>query len=1270
MHTRFAVLAVLGVPAALGAQPMRTRLPLTPRVHVDTWTTEQGLPSQAVGNIAQDSTGFVWATLGGFVARIDDGGIKVLDASDGLPATAVRISRVAAGRADTLWLLDEQGALWAQVGTTMTRASNSAASELLADTVRTVSAPSGQRYVARREGSGTLLTDSVGRRIGVWPRVQLPPPSAVDNGATPTRMPVAVDASGWLWVADRDGYRAYLPDLSEPVAFVPATVAPSRVSAIVGRSGCLWLADVAVRRVCTVPFRTIATRVRTGDMFSRGPNGTVVVWDDTGLPIALDPDGNAAPLTPPTDPFRFARGYVTAHGDLWWSISPNADASAERAVPAGYRLLPHRAVRRLTYRPNRAASGSARDTVWYAVGDSLHRVFLPSNGPPQLLESRDAGGLVTDLQVDTAGTVWVTLRNRTLRGELLILRGDTETRVGAADGLPDAAFRVVRPDDADGAWIGTYGAGLVHYRADRMRRVTAADGLGEDVVTALLDDGVGNLWMHGNRAVHRVSWRALDDFVNQRVARVAGVAYGRRDGLRTPETSGHSGVPGAAGHLWFPTIDGAAVLDVATALVIDTAAPRVHIVGVVAEGFGAQPLQADMRLPRGARRISARFAALGVARAHDVRFAYRIDALDRDWIDAADSRQAVYSDLPPGRHQLRVRATTGAGVTSEHDALLAFVVPAYFHETPTFYALVLLATVVVFVAALRARERRLTLQAAALQQAVHDRTTHLQSALQTVETQASRLRLLDETRSRILANVSHEFRTPLSLIIGPVDDLLATPVVSTDATARQRLGVVARNAHRLRELVEQLLDAARLDAGTMPLALEVHDLVPQLRHLTESYASLAERRRIGFVLSCPVGGLRVRCDPDHIEKIVGNLVGNALKFTPEGGAVELRASRVLEHGASTVRIEVQDNGRGIAPKDHEVIFERFRQVDDSMQRAEGGTGIGLALVKELVELHGGTVQVQSALDTGSTFIVQLPAESTGVHAVPWVAPGASAAGTVSDSPEQHDALADSDVPDSERPTLLLVEDNAELREWLRDHLGTRYRVREAANGADALAMARHDPPDIIVSDVMMPIMDGLALCAAVRAEPALDVVPIVLLTARASRDSRVSGLRDGADDYVAKPVDLDELFVRLGNLVSSRRRVKARFAGAPALPAISVPLAQPPRDDEDRRLLEALTVALAEHLDDERFTADALAQALGLSRSAMYRRLQPLLGRSPIDAVWEYRLLQAAQWLTETDITVSEIAYGVGFKTVPHFSARFRERFGDTPSQYRERRVS
>jgi DNA-binding response OmpR family regulator len=412
----------------------------------------------------------------------------------------------------------------------------------------------------------------------------------------------------------------------------------------------------------------------------------------------------------------------------------------------------------------------------------------------------------------------------------------------------------------------------------------------------------------------------------------------------------------------------------------------------------------------------------------------------------------------------------------------------------------------------------------------------------------------------------------------------------------------------------------------------------------------------------PAGGLRVRHDPDQLEKIVGNLSGNALKFTPPGGLVELRAAREGDWAV----IEVEDTGPGIAAEHQERIFERFYQADDSSRRAHEGTGIGLALAKELVELHGGTLAVRSAEGEGSTFTVRLPlatGEAT-VRNQETVAPD----DPVVSAPAMLEAAATAATAGSrdDVTTVLVAEDNEELLEYLAEHLRDQYRVITAANGARALALARERVPDLVVSDVMMPELDGQSLCEAIKADPEIDFIPVILLTAKASRESRLAGLEGGADDYLAKPVDMRELLVRAANLITSRRRLRERFQSERrALPTLPPPPSAAPLDAGSDAFIRKLYAAMAEHVGDEAFSVDSLAAAVDMSRSTLYRRLEALTGKSPMEVLWDYRLQQAAQWLRETDANVSEIAYGVGFKSVPHFCARFRERFGLSPSAYR-----
>ncbi|MGH7693846.1 MAG: ATP-binding protein, partial [Gemmatimonadaceae bacterium] len=645
------------------------------------------------------------------------------------------------------------------------------------------------------------------------------------------------------------------------------------------------------------------------------------------------------------------------HGRSWWS--PYA-AEPERTRGEGggaVRLLPHRGAYSFAAVPT-------DETIWYAAGPNVYRVALSDSATAILRDSVVAVGRVGAMMATRDGSLWAVVKMDDLRFKLIRVRDGRVTTYTEKDGLPKTALRAVLADDDGTVWLGTYGSGLVRFRDGQFRTLTEENGLGDNVVTSLLEDAAGNLWMGGNRSVHRVARRELEAFFAGTLRRVRGATYGRDDGLISPETVGFPGVRDRAGRFWFPTIAGAAVVDPVAALELDRGPPRVHVLELRTTRDTVAGADAGHSLTRGARRLTLSYTATAMRNPKAVRYEYRLDGVDDDWIYAGSSREATYNNVGPGTHTFRVRAINGGGVLSASDATLQFIVPPLFHETAAFYALLLLLAVSLGWMALRFRERGSRLRELALQRAVDERTARLATALQTVAEQADKLRALDEAKSRFFANVSHEFRTPLSLIVGPVEDLRDGRWGELSASVRGRLEGVLANSRRLLKLVEQLLDIARLESGTLQLSAEVRDLVPLLRRMTDSFASLAERRGIAFRLSCPVGGLRVRYDPDHMEKVIGNLVGNALKFTPNGGSVELRA-RTETNGDGTVVIEVQDTGPGIAPEFHARVFERFFQVDDSSRRAHEGTGIGLALVRELVVLHGGSVSLESALGQGS-----------------------------------------------------------------------------------------------------------------------------------------------------------------------------------------------------------------------------------------------------------------------------------------------------------------
>ncbi len=1175
---------------------------------VESYTVFDGLPSQAITDIAETPDGYLWIAAGGILARFDGYQFRTYTQAN-TPSLARRVQYLHAGVGDTLWILDEGNAVFAHVR----------------GKVVPIIPPSGE----------------------IVPRVPAGRP------ASPS--PTVIDRDGRRWVISAASYDVFERGQTTPLARIPSPDPGTTGLLLEGASGCMWVTETVLLKVCRVPFSTVSLSVTPRQFITRGPDGGGITWDSDSQVVTVSATGATRHLTRTTADLRVARVHVDARNSVWWSVST--------AMPENtpLRLLPRSGA--YVFAEDRRRDGA----LWYATAHHvLYRVSIPKSGRSEVLDSVVIHGEVTSMTVGGDGTLWATLKRPDLRSEVLRVADGRPTTISSGEGFPTAALRAIKADDDGTVWLGTYGGGLVRYRNGRFGTVTEALGLGENVVTSLLEDDVGNLWMGGNRSVHRVAKRDVTDLLDGAAARVRGVAYGRADGLVSPETTGYPGFRDDVGRLWFPTIAGAAVVDPALALALDSTPPRVHVEGLQTARDTIEGGMGIARLTRGQRRLTIAYTGIAMRNSPAVQYEYRIDGVDEGWISAGTARTATYNNVKPGTHTFRVRAINGGGVASVADATLTFTVPPTFYEHPAFFAMLLVATATLAWAGVNYRERQSRRRMAWLEHAVDERTATLASALGTVEAQAEQLRTLDLAKSRFFANVSHEFRTPLSLIIGPVEDLRNGRSGDLSPSVRHRLDGVQSNANRLLQLVDQILDVARLESGTLHLSAEIRDLLPLLRRMADSFASLAERRGIRFRLSCPVGGLRVRYDPDQMEKVVSNLVGNALKFTPVGGEVELRAtSEPDDNGGGVVVIDVEDNGLGIAEAFHARVFERFFQVDDSSRRAHEGTGIGLALVRELVELHAGTVSLRSAPGEGSTFTVRLPlateaAISTGEH--PVQAPD-----------RRHIDECPSATIDATRvsaasgaTTVLVVEDNTELLEFLRDHLAERFRVLVAENGLRGLEMARAHMPDLIVSDVMMPGMDGQALCEAVKQDSEIDFIPVILLTAKASRDSRLAGLAGGADDYLTKPVDLPELLIRADNLIASRRRVRERWRAAhQPLPSINVPMKAAPRDASARALVETFARVLADHLTDEEFTVEAMATAMAMGRSTMYRRLEPLLGMSPMDALWEYRLAQAAQWLAETSITVSEVAYGVGFKSVPHFCGKFRERYGETPSGYR-----
>jgi len=403
--------------------------------------------------------------------------------------------------------------------------------------------------------------------------------------------------------------------------------------------------------------------------------------------------------------------------------------------------------------------------------------------------------------------------------------------------------------------------------------------------------------------------------------------------------------------------------------------------------------------------------------------------------------------------------------------------------------------------------------------------------------------------------------------------------------------------------------------------------------------------------------LLVRGDATHLRRVVSNLLANAFKFTENGGTVELSASRAP--GDGEVVIDVHDSGIGIAPEDLDRIFDRFYQAHAGQQSIQPGTGIGLSLARELVELHGGRIEVESEKGRGSRFRVALPLSKHAGRLVhePEMRPESAWAGDASARPGPR---GESPGDAEDRPLVLLVEDHAEVRALVRKHLATRYRVAEAQDGEAALESARREPPDLVLSDVMMPRLDGFGLLRALREDPELDFVPVILLTARDAVEDRIEAFGIGADGYLAKPFHAAELVAQVDAVIRARLRLRDRYRPIPAEGRSAL------RSADEAYLLSVARI-IDDHLSDESFSVGRLAHLIGQGRSQMFERIRATSGVSPAEFIKRRRLERAAEMLVSRAGSVGEIAYAVGFKSVSHFSRVFREVYGATPSEWGRR---
>lgn len=1075
-----------------------------------------------------------------------------------------------------------------------------------------------------------------------------------------------IDVAGAIWHVSgsrlyRDGELAY-DATGQPDAFGGEAI--TQIAA--DREGSVWVgtATAGLHRVKPALFRTLSEPegLAHRNTYAVYEDGARRVWiagleggisrvDTTGRITRYDPRDGYPPSATSFFSDRADRLWVGTGTGLLTCSLPALRCARESAVPEGVSALFGDSLGRLWV-------GSSRGAATLDNGRWRRHPDLPVRTPIRAFaQSPD-------------GAIWMGSA-----GEGLVRYDGSYTRVTEADGLPSDLIRALHVDADGWLWVGTEGRGLA--RLDprawsaaaggaqrRIVRIGAAHGLFDEAIHQILEDG-GRLWMNTNRGVFWVSRADLIAFADGRATQVHSTSYNERDGIRNREGNGGNqpaGIKARDGRLWFPTQDGVVIVD-PTRITANRVPPPVVIERVVAGDSAYVPAGAGLRLGTTQRDLQIDFTALSFLEPGNVRFRYQLTPYDADWIEADNRRTAFYTRVPPGRYTFRVIASNNDGVWNEAGATLDLSLAFRPWETTAFRMLVFFTLGAALAMLVRWRGHRLRMRALALERVVDERTQELQTrerqlATQNeqLEQQALQLQELDRAKSNFFTNVSHELRTPLTLTIGPLEDLQAV-LPGDRAGARRSLDMALRNARRLLRLVNQILDVAKLDAAQMKLRPQPLDLVPFIRGITAAFDAVAGARGITLTVDSPTS-IPGAFDPDAIEKIVTNLLSNAVKFSTDGGCVGV----TLRPQGQQVTLTVSDTGPGIPASHLPHVFDRFYQVDETNTRAQPGTGIGLSLVKELVKLHGGTIDVTSGAASGAVFTVTLPrqmARAAGANtADDEVARGGGADVDADAGMSSDDADAATDAP-----CLLIVDDSSDMRAYIRDHFADRFRVLEAATGEAALEVVRDTLPDVIVSDVMMPGVDGHELVRRLRANAETDFIPIILLTAQAATEHRIAGLQGGADDFVTKPFDMRELAARVDNVIATRRLLRERSAHA----GVTLPADPPEANPDDRAFLDRVRAAIEQHLGDEEFGVTELARAVFQDRSHLYRRLRELTGETPSELLRRVRLERAAQLLSGGSGTVADVAYATGFRSVSYFTRAFHQHFGTTPAAWRDR---
>lgn len=804
---------------------------------------------------------------------------------------------------------------------------------------------------------------------------------------------------------------------------------------------------------------------------------------------------------------------------------------------------------------------------------------------------------------------------------------------------PDERVYAVTEDSEGTIWVGAAnGLTKINPRTRSSKTYTIKDGLVDHYITQVMAQSPGYVWFAHKNGLSKFNIKT--GYIQNYAVKKPGQEYEFMDGSGCFDPS--------SGQMYYGTTQGFVHFDpdkiidnpflpVTTFTTLQVLNKTVRV-GDTINGrvILATPLHLakTITLTHEDKSFSVEFSALHYSNPARNQYAYMLEGQDKDWVYIDASRRvASYSNLPAGKYLLKAMASNSDGVWNKVPAILEIVVLPPWWKTwwaYSIYFLLFLSGVYIVFRMVQVRQQ-------------------YHRDILTERLKAEKAQELDQLKSSFFTNVSHEFRTPLTLIVDPLRSLLARQ----DATGKEiaHYHVMYRNAQRLLALINQFLDFRKIESGKMQLNPGRQDLVAFIRHTAAAFNFRAEEQQIDFKVAAKPLVIQFGFDSDILGKILYNLISNAFKFTPAGGRITVMVAAENEN-PEVIEIVVTDTGQGIPPDKLDKIFDPFFQVETAQQHA--GTGVGLSLTKELVALHKGLISVTSTPGKGTEFTVRLMNLEAELEAeiVPHIpSPSESMVGV--ESPVGEPAAT------TDRPVLLIVEDNEDIRNYIRQNLADQYTVLEASNGIEGIEKALADIPDLVISDIMMPGMNGLDMCKQLKTDEKTSHIPIVLLTARQSDQYEAEGYETGADAYIVKPFSMPLLQTRVRNLIANRAKLRRLFAQSPESYANPAGLST-----ADKLFLSKATRLVEEHMSEDEVSVEWLAGQLFMSRTQLYRKIKAVTNQSVHEFVTGIRLSKAAEMLLQGQHSVTEIAYMVGYADATSFTRMFQKQYGTTPKKY------